>query len=154
MKKHEKAVSPVIATVLLVLVVVILATIILIWSFSFVKEAVEKEIAGEKKRAEQYCSEVKLDPFEDPSGFGFVNSGNVPIYAFKIKFSPSGGSTYTKTVTGKEGQINPGATATISEGQLASDFEEVKVIPILLGKVKSGGYQEFQCPESDSVKII
>jgi len=34
-----------------------------------------------------------------------------------------------------------------------SDYEEIRIIPILLGKGENGGVKEFRCPESDSILI-
>ena len=50
-RKNKKAVSPTISTVLLVMIVIIVAIIILMWSRGFIKEAIEKEVAGEKKKS-------------------------------------------------------------------------------------------------------
>lgn len=158
MKMRKKGVSPVVATVLLIMIVIIIAIIILLWSRGFIKEVIEKEIAGKTKVVEQYCSEVSLDSVvnaEDGS-FGFHNKGVVPIYQFYIKLASSGESKKVKVE--ENAGVNPGFKRMITEedvpGLLSySDYEEVKIIPILLGKKRNGETQPFECPETDAIKI-
>ncbi|MDD5193490.1 MAG: hypothetical protein PHF67_02785 [Candidatus Nanoarchaeia archaeon] len=156
----KKAVSPVIATVLLVLIVVVLGVIILLWSQGFVEEAVTKNIGGETKTAEQFCSDLGMQPIlnEDKS-FGFRNIGNVPIYAFSVKLTGKNtGQSETKKIEHSDGgSINPGFNVLIEkEGggyYNYDDYESVKIIPILLGKTKKGGLQEYPCPEINAITI-
>ena len=60
MKNNKKGVSPVVSTVLLIMIVIILAIIILIWSQGFIKEAITKQVSGETKSIDQYCSDVQM----------------------------------------------------------------------------------------------
>jgi flagellin-like protein len=153
--RKEKAVSPVIATVLLIMIVIILAIIILLWSRSFIKETILKEVQGVSKNAEQFCPEVQLRPdiSEDASGtFGFTNTGNIPIYSYKIKLVSKGGSE-TKKVDGAAGLVNPGFGTTIGGVLPFSEYEQIKIIPILLGKTSSGTLEPFECPEVNGVSL-
>ena len=111
MRKNKKAVSPIISTVLLVMIVIIVAIIILMWSRGFIKEAIEKEIGGENKRVEQFCSEVSMVAIlNDEGSFGFTNNGNVPIYALNVKLTDIGGgdSDIINIRPEKGGLVNPG----------------------------------------------
>ncbi|MBT4136226.1 hypothetical protein HOD75_02020 [archaeon] len=152
--KNKKGVSPVIATVLLVMIVVILAIIILVWSQGFIKETILKEINGESKRAEAYCREIRMIPIinEDDS-FGFENTGNVPIYEIQLKTSGDG-SSELETI---EEPVNPGFATILTSPQggdyQLSAYEEVKVIPVILGTTESGDNQPFTCPEINALKI-
>lgn len=149
----KKAVSPIVATVLLIMIVIILAIIILLWSRSFIKEAVLKEVQGVSKNAELFCPEVQLRPDVDidETGFGFTNTGNIPIYSYKIKLSGKGGSE-VKIVNGSAGLINPGFSTTIGNVLPYSQYEQIKIIPILLGR-SSKGLEPFECPEVNSISL-
>jgi len=158
-KKNKKAVSPIVSTVLLITICIVLALIILLWSKGFIKETIEKEIAGETKNIDKACSEIYITPIinTETQSFGFTNSGNVPIYAFNLKLSSNGNSEITKISSVDGGLVNPGFSTIIKDAAgNAYDYdiyEEIKIIPILLGKSKSGGIQEYQCSEKDSLII-
>lgn len=158
--KKKKAVSPIIATVLLILIVVILAIIILIWSQGFIKEAVTKTIAGETKTTEQFCSELNMQAIlNDDRSFGFKNTGNVPIYAYNLKLAGknTGSSELKKIEHANGGEVNPGFSTIVKQESGGyynyDDYSAVKIIPILLGKTKKGGLQEFPCPENNALNI-
>jgi flagellin-like protein len=154
LKINEKGVSPVIATVLLVLIVIIIAVIILIWYTAFQGEVILKEVAGVKKRAELYCMQVKLDPINNPDGsLGIKNQGgSIPIYGYKLLLTEEGkGKTKTEVFKGKEYAINPGGAKML---EITGSYDEVKLIPILLGKPQGkDSVQEFLCPEANAIKI-
>jgi flagellin-like protein len=157
----KRAVSPVIATVLLIMIVIVLALIILLWSRGFVKEAITKKIGDTEKTVEQYCGEVTLQPIVhegaegDSRCFGFQNIGTVPIYKFKIKATITN-SGETTNIDGNE-PVNPGFSVLIKDevGDCNdyNQYEDVKVIPILLGTKKSGTAEPFECPENNAVSI-
>ncbi|MBS3080877.1 hypothetical protein J4221_05375 [Candidatus Pacearchaeota archaeon] len=153
---NKKAVSPLISTVLLIMIVIVLALIIIFWSIGFVKEAIEKTIDRNKKRVNEYCNEVSLKSIVNPDGkFGFENVGNVPIYGFNLKLS-GGGRSQTLSFPGKN--VNPGFGIIIDSSLDSSigiydSYNEVKVIPILLGTKERGGNEEFHCPEENAFTI-
>lgn len=150
--ENKKAVSPVIATVLLILIVIILAIIILLWTRGFVKEAISKEINGETKNVEQYCSLIQLRGILNEDGtFGFNNEGNVPISKFKIKTTDNGGNSQTET---SETPVNPGYTVMIEgKNYIDEEYTQIDIIPILLGKKSNGDIEPYTCPESDNFRI-
>ena len=146
---RKKGITPIISTVLLIMIVVILAIIILLWSRGFVREAILKEIAGQEKTIDKYCIEVQLETFVDPDGtFGFKNIGNVPLYSYNLKLTQAGSSFLDERAT----IVNPGGSARIGDLTYSS-YDKVEVIPILLGKKKTGENQEFTCPDRNSIPI-
>ena len=150
--KNKSGISPIISTVLLIMIVIVLAIIILLWSRGFIQEAILKEVAGNEKRVEQFCGEVGMTRILNNDGsFGITNSGNVPIFKINLKTTRSGASTTTEISPEDGGLVNPGFTSII--GSNYDSYEEVKVIPILLGKSKSGGITEFSCPEENALVI-
>jgi len=149
-KRGKRAVSPVIATVLLIMLVLILAIIILLWSRGFIKEKILKF----DKPIENVCGEVSITTFvNDDAGnsytYGFTNNGNVPIYSVDVKISSGGGSDTVRAGLDEGGQVDAGLSTILSGIPPIVDgtTEEVKIIPILLGKNKDGAIKEFTCPE-------
>lgn len=82
----KRGVSPVVATVLLVVLALVLAVIVFLWARGFVSEQIEKQ----GKPTEQVCKEVSFEVDGNQVGTNYelqiVNRGNVPIYNFDIKF--------------------------------------------------------------------
>ena len=155
MKQIKKGVSPIISTVILIMMVIVIALIILLWSKGFIKETIEKEIAGNIKRANEYCLDVRLKPIINKDGtFGFENVGNVPIYAYKAKLTESGSgeSNVIKISNENGGSVNPGFGTIIDGQQNYDSYEQVKIIPVLLGKTKNG-VKEFECSEKNGLPI-
>jgi flagellin-like protein len=156
--KKRKAVSPLVSTILLVMIVIVLAFIIILWSGIFLSEMITKEIGGQKKSAEQYCSEISIQTFINPDGsFGFKNTGNVPIYSYNLKLSLSGTSKI-KEILPVQGLVNPGYSTLVKDPDTGSPidynlYEEIKIIPIILGKDKSGNTERFTCSEKDGVVV-
>ncbi len=151
-----------VSTVLLIMIVVILAIIILMWSRGFIKEAILKDIGGESKRVEQFCSEVSMVAIlNDEGSFGFTNNGNVPVYALDLKLSGGiigeGNSDIVNIRPEKGGLVNPGFSTLIKDEYENYynyyDYDEVKIIPVLLGKTKTGAIKEKGCEEIYSLKI-
>lgn len=157
MKKgfHKKGLSPIISTVILIIIVIVLAIIILLWSRGFIKEAVIKEIAGNQKRAEDFCRDIKARSIiNQDDSFGFENTGNVPIFAYRVKLERLGKSEIIKINNENGGAVNPGYSVIVNNIKIDrySEYESVKIMPILLGKV-NGNIQEYECPESNSIEI-
>lgn len=166
---RKKAVSPVVSTVLLVLIVIVLAAVIFLWSQGFVKEALTKEIAGKSKKVDYFCSDVKVLPVINEndggvgvSSFGFTNTGNVPIYSISLQVSPVGqGKKQILDIDKDEGGlVNPGMTETFSDGYPNplillnyNDYEEVVAIPVILGETKDGGIEAYKCSERYGITI-
>lgn len=149
--RKRKAVSPVVSTILLIMIVIIIAIIIILWSRNFIKEVILKEVAGNSKRVNEFCNEVRLNPIlNDDGSFGITNEGNVPVHAINLKISGSDGSSSTQYIGPLD--INPGFSKMI-EGYNAADFEEIKIMPILLGERKSGVVEPYSCPENTGIEI-
>jgi flagellin-like protein len=161
MKREKKAVSPIIATIILISIVIILAVIIFIATRSFVKEAVLKNIAGEQKTVEKSCQELGLQSIINEDGsFGFSNTGNIPIYKINLKLTNAGSSEIIEIDPEKDsdkisGSFRPGSEAIIIYNNIkTNDYENIKIIPVLLGKTKkSSKTQEYVCPEENSLII-
>ena len=135
-----------VSTVLLIMVVVIIAIIILIWGRGWIKEKLLKF----NKPVENVCGDVYIKPFVNPdNSYGFTNTGNIPIYEIDLKITERGKSTVTRI----EQSVNPGASITLGDGYLSGNIEEIKIIPVLMGKTSSGKQSEYPCPEQNAVVV-
>lgn len=147
--KRKKAVSPVISTVLLIMIAIMIAIIILLWARGFIKESITKEISGTEKRVDKLCSEVEIQSSIRGSTVIIENIGNIPINSIKIKTTEGGSSDIQEIDEG----ISPGEGITIDNELLYGFdytlYEEVKIIPTLLGKSEEGRAEKFECPERD-----
>jgi hypothetical protein len=137
------------------MIVLILAVIIFLWTRGFIKESITKDIGGEIKTLDKLCSSeisIKSIVNEEDGSFGFVNNGNVPIFAFNLKLINfnDGSSSIVKI----NSPVNPGKSITLDPLTYNYlDYKEVKIIPILLGKTKEGAVQEYECPEISQITI-
>ena len=134
MRTDKKGVSPVVATVLLIALVLILISIIFLWARGFISEQVEK--GG--KPITQVCENVKFDvqygaQEVDGTHVQIVNTGNVPIYSFDAKYIGQGSS---ETIT-LDFRIDVGKSldsGIVPRG--TNNPEKVILYPMVLGSVK------------------
>lgn len=134
---HSKSgLSPIIATVLLIMLVMVLASIVFLWARGFVTEQISKF----DQPVENVCSSVNFEVDIIPSQFGtdtleVVNKGNVDIYYLDIKLMDDrGNSEFNKF----KYNIDSGASVSgevplkMSDG---SDPFEITIYPALVGSV-------------------
>lgn len=137
-----------VSTVLLIMIVIIIAIIILIWGRGWIKEKLLKF----NKPVENVCPDVSIKPFVNPdNSYGFTNTGNIPIYRTDVKITTRGKSI----VTNDTQSANPGASVILggAGSYLSGDIEEIKIIPVLLGKTSSGKQKQYTCPEQTAVVV-
>ena len=143
MIRKRRGVSPVIATVLLVGMVIALALIIFVWFKSFTKETITK---FEGENVELVCGRVEFQASYDGTSIDVSNTGNVPIYDIRVKSSDIGGYE-TENMRDNSGWptigLNPGEAASISFNK-----EGVSLIPILLGNSEKGK-KTFACENQE-----
>jgi flagellin-like protein len=132
MKLSKRGVSPVIATVLLVALVLILASIVFIWAKSFISEQIVKN----GKPVEQACKDVSFDidyiKSLDAVELQLVNTGNVPIYDLDIKFIEGGSSSMKRFGVGAD-------VGSSSDRKIlpAAGITQIILYPMVLGKVSN-----------------
>lgn len=147
---NKRGVSPVIATVLLIGIVVALALIVFLWFRSFTQEAVTK-FGGEN--IQLICSDVQFDAGYSAGGeLDLSNTGNVPIYSFSLKTIGSQGSYQTTDLSQIFGNwpktgLNQGAPFSGNIGSLTSGANQIVVDPILRGTTSSGQEESFTCAD-------
>jgi flagellin-like protein len=141
---REKGVSPIIATVLLIGIVVALSLMIFLWMRAFTKEVITK-FDGEN--VELVCNKVMIQASYAAGQLSLSNIGNVPIYDIRIRKSSAGGYTNDNARNNpnwpKYG-LNPG---TGFLGDIPGLTGDITLVPILLGN-SDKGKRVFACDEN------
>jgi len=142
--KDKKALSPIVTTVLLVLLAIVLATIVLLWARGFIKEPVSKfsPSLGEDRPIAEVCGESGVQASISGNQIQVTNIQSVPIYKLGIRITGQGESTLNyaevNLTAGGSVLVNPGADIT-------AGTPKVEVIPVLLGVGEKGDYKEYNC---------
>ena len=144
-KIKKKGVSPVIATVLLIGIVIIVGLIIFLWIRGITQEVVTKF----DKNAELVCDEVNFEASYSLNSLAISNTGNVPIYEVMVKINEEG-SFETKNINQLSGNW---PTTGLNQGKrfvdtiIFDDATSIILVPVLLGNSK-GGETAFTCNEN------
>ncbi|MDD5699843.1 MAG: hypothetical protein PHH00_01460 [Candidatus Nanoarchaeia archaeon] len=149
-KRGKKGVSPVIATVLLIGLVVTLGVVVFLWFRSFTQEAVTK-FGGEN--IELVCGDVQFEAGYSSGGdLAISNIGNVPIYSFNVQINSEGGAYTTKEMNDlvsnwpKVGLRQGGIFSSNVAAQVAG-ANQLVLIPVLRGTISSGDEKSYTCGE-------
>lgn len=153
--KEKKGVSPVVATVLLVVMVIVLALIIFLWFRSLSKESITK-FGG--TNIELVCNDVSFSADYSFGTLTISNIGNVPIFGFNVKIIGQG-SHETKEI--KDLSTSWPATGLKQGGifvseDLSSQFTsatELLLIPILVGSSEKGE-RTHVCEERQGQELV
>ncbi|MEK6841938.1 MAG: archaellin/type IV pilin N-terminal domain-containing protein [Nanoarchaeota archaeon] len=153
-KLNKKGVSPVIATVLLVAMVIVLALIVFLWFRSLSKEAITK---FDGQNIETICDDVSFSSEYSSGTLTIANLGNVPIFGFNVKISDKG-SHETKEIKDVSTNwpttgLNQGGVFTSED--LSSEFStatQVILMPVLVGTSKEGE-KTHACQESQGQEL-
>jgi len=129
---NRKGISPVVATVLLVVLALVLAMIVFLWARGFVSEQIEKQ----GRPTDQVCKEVSFEVDGVQEGqivnLQIVNRGNVPIYNFDIKFV-GGGDSSIKTF---DFGVDVGGATDRQQIPLVGEPSQIVLYPMILGAVR------------------
>ena len=152
----KKGVSPVIATVLLVAMVVVIGLIIFLWFRGITEEAITK-FGG--RNIELVCGDLEfLSGYSTSTGIlSISNIGNVPIFGMKAKVSKQGGHDTLNMEEEDVGWPDIGLRqGGIFSGNLGTEFsgaDQVLLIPVLMGK-SSQGDKTYVCEERHGQDLI
>ena len=151
----KRGVSPVIAVILLIALVVVIGVIIFFWFKSMTQEAVVK---FENENVKVVCERVSFDA--DYYGNGFLtisNVGNVPIYDFEVILKKAGShSTQTlKEIFSQDTWIglNQGSVFSKDINDELGGVEKITLIPVLMGLNKDGEKKTASCEERHGMEI-
>jgi len=145
---NKKGVSPVVASVLMIMLVMVLATIVFLWARGFIGEQIEKF----GKPIDEYCGRVKFDVARYGDELEIVNTGNVDIGSLSIKMTKGGNSEM------RDFPLKIDAGASVS-GEVDLDMsdtqtpDDIFVYPVLIGNIVGEGRNNiFTCLDA-GVKI-
>lgn len=134
--ESKRGLSPIIATVLLIALVMVLASIVFLWARGFVTEQIEKfgQPVGNS------CSLVNFEAEIIPSQFNYdtievVNKGNIDIYHLDIKMFDSKGNS---EVSKFKFNVDIGASVSGVVSLMMDDGrrpEKIIIYPALVGNV-------------------
>jgi flagellin-like protein len=138
---NQKGLSPVVASVLMIMLVLVLAAIIFLWARGFVGEQIEKF----GRPIEELCNSVDFEVEVVGNELEVLNRGNVDIRHLDIKMFKGGDSKISKF----DIQIDAGESArkTISlKMEDGSIPDKIIIYPALIGSVRDKGSNKiFTC---------
>ncbi|MFH1585366.1 MAG: archaellin/type IV pilin N-terminal domain-containing protein [archaeon] len=143
----KRGISPVIATVLLVGMVIVIGLIIFLWFRSITQESTTK-FGG--KNIELVCQDISFEASYSDGNLYISNTGIVPIFDIEMK-KYFGGNHETIKIPGFSGGLNQGATFSGACFECAG-ADKLVLIPVLLGE-SSKGQKAFMCGEEHGEEI-
>jgi flagellin-like protein len=150
-KVGKKGITPVVATVLLISLVLILAIIIYLWARAFLPEMLQKDLGNGPAPIKDACEAIVFSAAYDVGQVSVANDGNVPLYGFEIlvKDSVSGSlgslGSFNRT-------IKTGESASFDVGDISSG-SDVTVIPVLIGETENKERKAYVCGEDYAQSI-
>ena len=144
-RKEERGLSPVIATVLLITIVVVIALIVFLWIRGMTQEAITK---FDGQNIQLVCEDVSFHASYSGDSLDITNLGNVPIFGMNVK--EIGEGSYTTKNLREESLAWP--ETGLNQGGVFSDTmyftgEEIVLIPVLIGESDSGR-KTYVCDEN------
>lgn len=149
----KKGLSPVIATMLLVTIVIVIALIIFMWFRGIQEEAITK---FDGKNVKLVCQEVSFDADYSDGAIYIMNTGNVPIYKMKAQiYSIGTHSTETIESNWPAAGLNQGGvfSGTITGGAVIEEGSRIVLVPVLIGETDSGE-KAYTCDDRYGYEII
>lgn len=132
----KKGLSPVVATVLLITIVIVIALIIFLWAKGFVSErvqkfgqAVEYSCGNNEKSVDFVADYVRAE-----NKIGLVNRGNVPLYGVVVKEIRPGTASKVNTKEPFGRTLSVGESREIELSSLNDKSTGLLIVPIILGQ--------------------
>lgn len=153
----KKGVSPVVATVLLITMVVIIALIIFLWFRNINKEAITK---FEGTNVEVVCSDVSFDASYSSGQLDILNTGTVPIYSMKLRVYTAGSyntndmQDITDSNWPAKGLNSGMAFSTPTLSGYIEGADKVILIPVLIGISEDTGEEKVHTCEDTIGKEV
>ncbi len=153
---ERRGVTPIIATVLLIGIVIALGSIVFFWFSGFTQEAVTK-FSGEN--VQLVCKDVKFEASYSSGGdLAVSNTGNVPIYSFNVQILGAAGTFTTQDM---KNMISNWPNTGLKQGGVFSGnilskvtgANQIILIPILRGSVSGGDQKSYTCPDQYGYKL-
>ena len=142
---NNNGVSPVIATILLIGIVMIIGLIVFVWVRGLAGETITKF----NKNVELVCEEIQFEASYSIGELSISNIGNVPIYQMKVKIFNKGNfeTSNLNTLTQSWPDVGLNQGVGFSDTISFSDADKIVLIPVILGSSKDGE-KTFTCDEA------
>ncbi len=140
---QKRGISPVIATILLVVIAIALFGAVYAWITSMQKDAILKFDTG----IEQACLDVNFNVIKQDGKIQIQNRGEVPLYRVQLFVKESGSLDSLGTIPPESSSsvIGQGESA---EMDYTGSCEQIKAVPVLLGiSKKTGTEKEYVCTQ-------
>ena len=141
---RNKGLSPKIATIIFVSVVIIIALILFLWFNQVEEEGITKF----GKNINEVCKEVKVKADFSSGNLKISNTGNIPVFSMKVKYSKGEVDIKELADNWPKNGLNPGAS--FSEKIYELENEEITLKLILLGE-SDNGQGTYAC--SNNIKL-
>ncbi len=152
MDMKKRGISPVIATVLLIGLVVVIGLIVFFWFRGFIQEE------GTKfgKNVKLVCEDVKFEADYSSGILSLSNIGNVPIYRINLRIIKEGGYE-TKSLSDVSSEwpdtgLNVGEIFSENIQSEVSEANKIIIVPVLIGS-SGGGKKVYTCEEQYGYEI-
>lgn len=149
LSKNHRGISPVIATVLLIAMVVIIGLIIFLWF----RGMVEEEGTKFGKNIKLNCPDVNFDASYSGEVLSIINTGNVPIYRMKLKILKEGSHETEELSNWPELGLNQGEAFSENIANEIENANKIILIPVLMGS-SGEGKKTYICEEQYGYEII
>ena len=153
-KKKKRGLSPVIANILLVALVIVIIAIIFVWFKGMIQEGITKF----DKNIQLVCDDIVLVASYDSGILTIQNNGVPPIYTMKVKMIQEGefDTQDIKDIT--DSSLWPAKG--LKQGSVYSQpisfdegVTEISLVPILVGTNSEGNQRVFPCEGQYEKKI-
>jgi hypothetical protein len=151
-KRDVRGLSPVIATVLLIVLVVAIALIVFLWVRGMTQEAITKfGGSGKPENIQLICGQVSFEAsYTAGTGLYITNPGSIPIFGIDAKEIGDGSH---KTIDLRDNAnwptvgLNQGGVFSDQNFNVSSGVTEMVLIPVLIGESDSGR-KTYVCDEA------
>jgi len=148
LKKKKRGLSPVIANLLLIGLVIVVISIVFVWFKGMVEEGITKF----DKNIRLVCDDINFNADYSSDGkLNIQNNGEPPIYTMNVKLI-SAGEFETRDIKSISTEPGTWALKGLKTGEVYSqkvDFEEgvtsISLVPILVGTSSKGKQRTFTC---------
>ena len=147
--EKKRGVSPVIASMLMILLVLVLAIIIFLWARGFIGEHIEKF----GKPIESSCAAINFEVARYDNELEILNRGNIDIRNFNVKRIRGGNSEVSLLALSADAgaSVRGFINLEMSDGEMP---EDIIVYPVLIGSVRGESKNSiFTCNDA-GVKIL
>lgn len=145
--KEKRGLTPAVATILLVLLMIILGSIVFLWARGFIKEQIQKFDAPIESQCQKVLWDVNYIPGDYPQ-LEIHNQGNIGFYSVAVKLTKGG----TQEINQYEINLHVGSSTNVeieTEMKGGIPASKMEVYPVLLGDiVKKEKKKPFICQDN------